>query len=304
VLLYAMLLRRNGVPELQIAEAAASLAREWHPPLPASKCRSTVKDALRYRHVNIRHATCAAWFAVTDEEKRRLVRWFPPQKKPLSSAADRRALVRAEIERLGAVPSLSRMGEHLADLGHPVSRSQVSIDYKRMGISAARPGRLQRSAVTQGSLRGAVTADPLNHQHDVSPGSSPNAAVVGARLLNFLAAHQPNVFSEITGGGNNVCLHCRDPLTHKRRGACTATIVAGRHTRGVPSVRRPQKTEIIADTCHSVAYGKRASEVCALQLFEDKEGIGGADLGNGILDCRVWLLVLKRSNRYQSVVQV
>jgi hypothetical protein len=151
ILTLCILLRKNGLPEALIEESALELARECKPELPSGKVRSTLRDSARYKHANIRNQTFATWLNVRDDERPNLPHWCPTARlhRRMSPAA-RRQIILTEIESLGLVPSLSVMMRHLADRDLRVSRSQLALDYQRLGIASRRQGGRPRNLATSG----------------------------------------------------------------------------------------------------------------------------------------------------------
>ena len=146
--IYAILLRKQGVKAEEIERLVCQLGAECVPALPASRCRYvTYKVLEKYSNWHISRTTMINLLAVTEAETKHLPQWFPPPTKPKRRpAAERRAMIQAEVERRGIVPSCSEMAQFLGDREFKVTKRSVALDYKKLAlISSGRAGRPKNS---------------------------------------------------------------------------------------------------------------------------------------------------------------
>ena len=153
-LLYAHLLRTNGVPRNDAANHVNTMGRECHPPLTPSQCRDALRSGFtRKRWVRITDQTIADWLGITPDESAVLDK-FPPASrfKPAnpgppepSPSEQQKALILARrckiaqiIAEVDAVPALRDMGQRLIDAGFSGNHQTVAKDYMALGIRSKR----------------------------------------------------------------------------------------------------------------------------------------------------------------------
>jgi hypothetical protein len=102
VLIYALLLRRNRIPETEVLKQCSLLAESCSPVLPASdvaRCLNSSRNyATRDFSQSISNATIARMLKITAEEKLRLSEWFKPElRRKADEIAERRRLIAREL---------------------------------------------------------------------------------------------------------------------------------------------------------------------------------------------------------------
>jgi hypothetical protein len=139
ILIYALLLYRNHIPEPQIREDCLNLASSCLPPLPARYAIGCVRWAKKFSiedfSYSISNAKIAKMLKITEQEMARLTEWFrPPVKRKVERIAERRGLVLAEICSAGKtldVPGSLRviarllMEKHGLDVTHVTVHSDI-----------------------------------------------------------------------------------------------------------------------------------------------------------------------------------
>lgn len=166
VLLFAWLLRCNGVTRADAEVELRRLAAQCRPPLGLSRVKDALKTGFGKRMVRVLDQTISDWLDIQPHEAELLERLgpasrylgadvpatgeapsvtagrFPERKKP----AERLEAIRSLVAEVGRVPAVREMADLLTARGFPVRRAQVSIDYRILGLSSRRP-----KAVTQQS---------------------------------------------------------------------------------------------------------------------------------------------------------
>lgn len=153
-LLYAHLLRTNGVARSDAAIQVNTMGRECHPALTPSQCRDAVRSGFtRKRLVRITDQTIADWLGITPDESAVLEKFPPAARFKLanpglpepSPSEQQKALILARREKItqiiaesGAAPALRDMGRRLIDAGFTGNHQTVAKDYLALGIRSKR----------------------------------------------------------------------------------------------------------------------------------------------------------------------
>lgn len=152
-MIYAWLLRTNGVPRREATVEVNRMGAECHPPLPLSACRDAVKTGFGRRMTRMLDQTISDRLNLAPSEAAMLeglppaTRFKPKDPAPPapmpSEIQARRIMARREkitriIAELGAVPALRDMGRQLIDAGFSGNHQTVSKDYLALGIKSDR----------------------------------------------------------------------------------------------------------------------------------------------------------------------
>ena len=152
-MIYAWLLRTNGVPRHEAAVEVNLMGSECNPRLTPSACRDAVKTGFGRRMARMRDQTISDRLDVTPSEAAMLER-LPPatrfkQTDPAPPAPtpseihsrtimDRRERIARVISDLGYVPPVRDMARRLAEAGLKGNHDTVDRDYKALGIASGR----------------------------------------------------------------------------------------------------------------------------------------------------------------------
>ena len=153
VMIYAWLLRTNGVPRREAAVEVNLMGAECHPRLTPSECRDAVKTGFGPRMARMLDQTISDRLVVTPSEAAMLeglppaTRFkakgpAPPAPTPSEVQArtimERRARITGIIAELGRVPTLREMGQRLIEAGFRGNHQTVFKDYQALGIKSYR----------------------------------------------------------------------------------------------------------------------------------------------------------------------
>jgi hypothetical protein len=152
-LVYAHLLRTNGIPLVDAQGMVNDLGAECHPRMTPSACRDAVKAGYGRKSVKIYDQTISDWLQIDPGEATGLeglpmatrhkdanpgppepTRW---ENRALAIAA-RRQKITETIATLGRVPTVRNMVGLLADAGLSGGRQTVQDDYETLGIQSSR----------------------------------------------------------------------------------------------------------------------------------------------------------------------
>jgi len=152
-MIYAWLLRTNGVPRHAAAVEVNVMGAECHPHLTPSACRDAVKTGFGPRMARMLDQTISDRLDVTPSEaamleKLRPATRFKPQDPPLPEPVpsgiqarrilERRTKITEVTAELGWVPSVRQMARRLREAGFQGNRQTVFKDYRALGITTAR----------------------------------------------------------------------------------------------------------------------------------------------------------------------
>ena len=152
-MIYAWLLRTNGVSRREAAVEVNRMGAECRPSLAASACRDAIKTGFGRRMTRMLDQTLSDRLDVTPSESvvleglppaTRFTPKAPAPPKPMPSEVqartimERRAKITAVIAELGRVPSLREMGNRLIDAGFRGNHQTVFKDYRALGIKSDR----------------------------------------------------------------------------------------------------------------------------------------------------------------------
>jgi hypothetical protein len=152
-MIYAWLLRTNGVSRNEAAVEVNLMGTECHPRLTPSECRGAVKTGFGPRMVRMLDQTISDRLNVTPSEAAMLEKLLPATRfKPKDPAPPapmpsevqartimaRRAKITGVIAELGRVPSVREMGKRLTEAGFRGNHQTVFKDYLALGIKSDR----------------------------------------------------------------------------------------------------------------------------------------------------------------------
>jgi hypothetical protein len=152
-LIYAWLLRTNGVPRREAEVEVNLMGVECHPRLTPSECRAAVKTGFGRRMARMLDQTISDRLIVTSNEAAMLER-LPPATRfkaenpvpPVATQSEvqartimeRRVKITEIIAELRRVPSLREMGSRLIEGGFRGNHQTVSKDYRALGVKSVR----------------------------------------------------------------------------------------------------------------------------------------------------------------------
>ena len=151
-MIYAWLLRTNGVPRHEAAVAVNLMGSECHPRLTPSECRGAIKTGFGRRMSRMLDQTISDRLDVTPAEAALLERLPPAMRFVLSASGqmapsksatevrartimERRARIIEIVQELGTVPTVREMARRLEDSGIQTSRQTVSRDCRALQIA-------------------------------------------------------------------------------------------------------------------------------------------------------------------------
>jgi hypothetical protein len=152
-MIYAWLLRTNGVSRNEAAVEVNLMGTECHPRLTPSECRGAVKTGFGSRMVRMLDQTISDRLNVTPSEAALLEKLLPatrfkpkdpappapmPSEVQVRTIMARRAKVTGVIGELGRVPSVREMGKRLIEAGFRGNHQTVFKDYLALGIKSDR----------------------------------------------------------------------------------------------------------------------------------------------------------------------
>jgi len=155
-LLFAWLLKLNGVPKSKIEDELAALAAECQPRLTPAECRCAMKSAFKRGKgslTRIRDKKISNWLQITPDEAQFLERLQPASRfmnsvddnsdndemKPqVDPAVSRRSKICELVQKLGHLPPFRQLAAMLTAEGHSVSHVQVSLDCRHLGLESTR----------------------------------------------------------------------------------------------------------------------------------------------------------------------
>jgi hypothetical protein len=152
-MIYAWLLRTNGVARHDAVLEVNLMGSECHPPLTRSECQGAVKTGFGRRLARMRDQTISDRLIVTPSEAGILERLPPATRfKPRDGAPrpptpseiqartimERRGKIIEIIAELGRVPSVREMGRRLIEAGFRGNHQTVFKDYRTLGIKSGR----------------------------------------------------------------------------------------------------------------------------------------------------------------------
>ncbi len=153
-LLFAWLLKRNGVPRMKVEDELALLAAECQPKLTPAECRCVMKSAFKQGKgalTRIGDKKISNWLEVTLDEAQFLERLQPASrfmsipadefdknetKSKIEPAKSRRSRICELVQELGHLPSSRKLAAMLSAEGHSVSHVQVSFDCRHLGLES------------------------------------------------------------------------------------------------------------------------------------------------------------------------
>jgi hypothetical protein len=148
-MIYAWLLRTNGVSRREAAVEVNRMGAECRPPLAPSAARDAIKTGFGRRMTRMLDQTLSDRLNVTSSEAAMLeglppaARFKPkdPAPPPLTptqvqarTIMERRAKITAILAELGRVPSVREMGNRLIQAGYRGNHQTVFKDYRALGI--------------------------------------------------------------------------------------------------------------------------------------------------------------------------
>jgi hypothetical protein len=152
-MLYAWLLRTNGVSRHEAAVEVNLMGAECRPPLTLSECRGAVKTGFGPRMVRMLDQTISDRLNVTPGEAAMLEGLGPattfkpkdpappapmPSEIQARTIMERRGRITEVVAELGLVPSVREMGKRLIKAGFRGNHQTVFKDYRALGIKSDR----------------------------------------------------------------------------------------------------------------------------------------------------------------------
>jgi len=150
--LYAQLLWKHGLAELEVRDRVGRFGKECTPPLSQDEIADAVRSGRK--HYAVRDDTISDWFQITPEESA-WCGWAPAtgERLPLLAepklaerTAHRRAMIRGYVQRAGRVPTLREIADALGRVGVHACVATIRTDLAALGISnPRRPGQRAES---------------------------------------------------------------------------------------------------------------------------------------------------------------
>ncbi|MGA8086719.1 MAG: hypothetical protein WCA10_05385 [Terracidiphilus sp.] len=148
-LMYAVILRGNGMKDSVVRQQLEKMGGECSPPLTASEISGAIQQSNRSRG-QIRDSTIADYLKITPEEAQYVPRWADRRALPEIECSDlnlkysqraehRRKAIKEILDLLGRVPSCREMADLLRQRGIQISYVQVSRDYRELHLNQGSP---------------------------------------------------------------------------------------------------------------------------------------------------------------------